>query len=201
MSHQTTMVMIFGALSMAAVPTLAFLPFHLAHQHQNVHSLGRNHGGPGGRPLASSTLNSGDSIGMDVSECGIDEDEEGCDDPTAFLVGILGDLHIDPRKMDHYTDGRNHWLPILEQAKTAHGNAVLCSLGDLGESKNCDHNPSNPAELYAGTTLCHEQAATFLGSFGVPYEGKNDTSGRFRRRLTTVAWSNTTLTFSYWRKS
>jgi hypothetical protein len=174
------MVMLFGALFMAAGPTLAFLPFHLAH-YQNVHSLGRNHGGPGVSPLASaSTLNSGDSIGMDVADCGTEEDEDGCDDPTAFLVGILGDLHLDPRKMDHYTDGRNHWLPILEQAKTAHGNAVLCSLGDLGESKNCDHNPANPDELYAGTTLCHTEAAKFLNSFGVPYEvigGNHDLEG------------------------
>jgi hypothetical protein len=173
--------MYVGALLSAAVPTFAFLPLHLAHQHQtnalDHHlTIGRNHAGP----LASSTLaNTGDSIGMDVSDCGI-EDEEGCDDPTAFLVGILGDLHIDPRKMDHYTDGRNHWLPILEQAKTAHGNAVLCSLGDLGESKNCEHNPANPAELYAGTSLCHKDAAKFLNSFGVPYEvigGNHDLEG------------------------
>lgn len=87
-----------------------------------------------------------------------------------FTVGILGDLHIDPRKMEDYETGRSHFVPILEEAKAAHGNAALVSLGDLGESKNCDHNPNNPSELFAGTTICHELAAEFLGSFGVPYE-------------------------------
>ena len=109
--------------------------------------------------------------GMDISDP---------DDPSSFLVGILGDLHIDPRKMDHYSDGRSHWLPIFEDAKNAHGNAALVSLGDLGESKNCDHNDINPSELFAGTTICHDIASEFLGSFGVPYEvigGNHDLEG------------------------
>lgn len=87
-----------------------------------------------------------------------------------FCVGVLGDLHIDPRKMEDYEVGRSQWLPIIDEAKAAHGNVAVCSLGDLGESKNCDHNPANPSELFAGTTICHETAADFLGSFGVPYE-------------------------------
>jgi len=87
-----------------------------------------------------------------------------------FTVGILGDLHIDPRKMEDYETGREQWMPILEEAKSKHGNVAMVSLGDLGESKNCDHNPTNPSELFAGTTLCHELAAEYLGSFGVPYE-------------------------------
>jgi hypothetical protein len=109
---------------------------------------------------------------------GMDENEP--DDPSAFLVGILGDLHIDPRKMEDYEEGRGHWLPIFEKAKKVHGNAVLVSLGDLGESKNCDHNEILPTELFAGTTLCHEMAADFLGKFGVPYEvigGNHDLEG------------------------
>jgi hypothetical protein len=96
--------------------------------------------------------------------------EKGGFDESSFLVGILGDLHIDPRKMDDYVEGRDHWVPIFERAKEAHGNVALVSLGDLGESKNCGHNPANPSELFAGTTLCHEMAAEFLGSFDVPYE-------------------------------
>ena len=64
-----------------------------------------------------------------------------------FCVAVLGDLHIDPRKMEDYETGRAQWLPILDEAKEAHGNVALCSLGDLGESKNCDHNPANPSEL------------------------------------------------------
>ncbi|CAB9519529.1 Calcineurin-like phosphoesterase [Seminavis robusta] len=106
-------------------------------------------------------------------------DKGGFDD-SSFLVGILGDLHIDPRKMDEYEEGHDHWVPIFEKAKEAHGNVAMVSLGDLGESKNCDHNPSNPSELFAGTTLCHEMAAEFLRSFDVPYEvigGNHDLEG------------------------
>ena len=102
------------------------------------------------------------------------------DDPTAFTIGIAGDLHIDPRKFEDYEVGRSHFLPIFESAKKSHGNVALVSLGDLGESKNCDHNPAIPSELYAGTTLCHETAAEFLGSFWVPYEvigGNHDLEG------------------------
>jgi len=106
--------------------------------------------------------------------------EKGGFDDSSFLVGILGDLHIDPRKYDEYQEGREHFLPIFDRAKEAHGNVALVSLGDLGESKNCEHNPANPSELYAGTTQCHELAAEFLGSFGVPYEvigGNHDLEG------------------------
>lgn len=107
------------------------------------------------------------------------EDAGGFDE-SSFLVGILGDLHIDPRKYDEYQEGHDHWVPIFERSKDAHGNVALVSLGDLGESKNCDHNPANPAELFAGTSLCHEMASEFLGSFGVPYEvigGNHDLEG------------------------
>ena len=91
-------------------------------------------------------------------------------DESSFLVGILGDLHIDPRKMEDYEQGRDHWLPIFDRANKAHGNTALVSLGDLGESKNCGHNPDNPDELFAGTTLCHELASEYLRSFNIPYE-------------------------------
>lgn len=107
--------------------------------------------------------------------------EKGGFDSSSFLIGILGDLHIDPRKIDEYQEGRDHWMPIFERANEQHGNVALVSLGDLGESKNCDHNDENPAELFAGTTACHELAADFLGSFGgVPYEvigGNHDLEG------------------------
>ena len=97
-----------------------------------------------------------------------------------YVVGILGDLHIDPRKMEDYEIGRSHFKPIIEDAKSAHGNVAMVSLGDLGESKNCDHNPESDSELFAGTTQCHELAAEFLGSFDVPYEvvgGNHDLEG------------------------
>ena len=38
----------------------------------------------------------------------------------------------------------------------------------FGESKSV--RPDETNELFAGTTECHEIAAEFLGSFGVPYE-------------------------------
>ena len=85
-----------------------------------------------------------------------------------FLVGVLGDLHIDPRKMEDYGTGRSHFLPIFDEAKAKHGNVALVSLGDLGESKSV--RPEETSELFAGTTECHEMAADFLRSFGVPYE-------------------------------
>ena len=134
------------------------------------------------RMALSSTVN-GDSpkINGDSSSFATTENEDKYkDDPTAFTIGIVGDLHIDPRKFDDYTVGRSHFLPIFESAKATHGNVALVSLGDLGESKNCEHNPTIPSELYAGTTLCHETAADFLGSFGVPYEvigGNHDLEG------------------------
>ena len=97
-----------------------------------------------------------------------------------YVVGILGDLHIDPRKMEDYEIGRSHFAPIIDEANKAHGNVALVSLGDLGESKNCEHNPESDSELFAGTTQCHERAAEFLGSFGVSYDvvgGNHDLEG------------------------
>ena len=95
-----------------------------------------------------------------------------------FLVGVLGDLHMDPRKMEDYEVGRAQFIPIFEEAKDKHGNVALVSLGDLGESKSV--RPQETSELFAGTTECHELAAEFLGSFGVPYEvvgGNHDLEG------------------------
>jgi len=95
-----------------------------------------------------------------------------------FVVGVLGDLHIDPRKMEDYVVGQEQWKQVFDNAETE--NISLVSLGDLGESKNCDHNPLNNAELFAGTTLCHEMAADYLRGFGVPYDvvgGNHDLEG------------------------
>jgi len=95
-----------------------------------------------------------------------------------FLVTVVGDLHMDPRKMEDYETGRSHFVPIFAEAKEKHGNVALVSLGDLGESKSV--RPSETAELFAGTTACHELAAGYLGSFGVPYEvigGNHDLEG------------------------
>lgn len=94
-----------------------------------------------------------------------------------FLVGVLGDLHIDPRKMEDYETGRSQFLPIIDEAKKEHGNCAIVSLGDLGESKSV--RPEETDELFAGTTECHEMAAEFLGSFGVPYELVGGNHGRY----------------------
>ena len=91
---------------------------------------------------------------------------------------ILGDLHIDPRKMEDYYEGRSHFLPVIEDATSRGVNAALVSLGDLGESKSV--RPEETQELFAGTSECHEMAAEFLSSFGLPYEvvgGNHDLEG------------------------
>jgi hypothetical protein len=91
--------------------------------------------------------------------------------PDEFVVGVLGDLHIDPRKFEDYEIGRGQWKKILDGSKAeGNNNVAIVSLGDLGESKNCDHNDENTSELFAGTTVCHELAGEFLSSFDVPYE-------------------------------
>merc|ERR1719183_1169594 len=80
--------------------------------------------------------------------------------------------------MEDYETGREHFLPIIKEAKESHGNVALVSLGDLGESKSV--RPEETSELFAGTTECHKMAAEFLGSFGVPYEvvgGNHDLEG------------------------
>jgi len=97
-----------------------------------------------------------------------------------YVVAVLGDLHIDPRKMEDYGTGRSHFLPIFDEAKSDGKGVSVVSLGDLGESKNCDHNPESDSELFAGTTQCHEMAAEFLGSFDAPYDvvgGNHDLEG------------------------
>ena len=127
--------------------------------------------------LASRLSNDKNTVQPQVNGVGSPEKDD-----HSFLVGILGDLHIDPRKLDDYTIGREHFLSIFDSAKSTLGDdrVALVSLGDLGESKNCDHNPDNPFELYAGTTQCHATAAEYLNSFGVPYEvigGNHDLEG------------------------
>ena len=84
------------------------------------------------------------------------------------MVGVLGDLHIDPRKMEDYYIGREQFLPTLKEGLDEHGNVAMVSLGDLGESKSV--RPEETQELFSGTTECHRTAAEFLRSFGVPYE-------------------------------
>ena len=130
-------------------------------------------------PVAVTTIRGGSSTTSSSSTL------SAADTTTAtatdeYVVGILGDLHIDPRKMEDYAIGKAHFESIFNQAKSDGKGVAIVSLGDLGESKNCGHNPESDSELFAGTTLCHEMAADFLGSFGVPYEvvgGNHDLEG------------------------
>ena len=122
----------------------------------------------------------GDMSGQSYYESKLCVEEEECEIPgdDEFMVAVLGDLHLDPRKMEDYQTGREHFLPILQDGKSRGVKTALVSLGDLGESKSV--RPHETDELFAGTTACHELAAEFLGSFDVPYEvigGNHDLEG------------------------
>jgi hypothetical protein len=67
-----------------------------------------------------------------------------------FVVGVLGDLHIDPRKMEDCAVSRGHFEPIFAQAKSDGRGVAVVSLGDVAESRNCGHNPESELELFAG---------------------------------------------------
>jgi len=76
---------------------------------------------------------------------------------------------MNPSFLQDYYTGRDHFLPILKDARTRGVSTCVVSLGDLGESKSV--RPDETDELFAGTTECHELAAEFLSSFdGTPYE-------------------------------
>ena len=81
---------------------------------------------------------------------------------------------MDPRKLQDYQQGRQHLARIFQQESNNNKNdagssssCCLVSLGDLGESKAVWPDSQ---ELFSGTTACHEMAAEYLNSFGVPYE-------------------------------
>eukprot|EP00218_Dolichomastix_sp_CCMP3274_P014248 CAMPEP_0170136136 /NCGR_PEP_ID=MMETSP0033_2-20121228/3022_1 /TAXON_ID=195969 /ORGANISM="Dolichomastix tenuilepis, Strain CCMP3274" /LENGTH=556 /DNA_ID=CAMNT_0010371809 /DNA_START=20 /DNA_END=1690 /DNA_ORIENTATION=- len=96
--------------------------------------------------------------------------EEG--DPTNYTVGILGDLHVDPRDLDHTYEGREHFKKILNGSP----NPFLVSLGDLGESKDCTESK----QLYAGTTECFKLVREYLDGFETKYDivgGNHDLEG------------------------
>lgn len=60
-----------------------------------------------------------DKLCVEEEECELPADDE-------FTVAILGDLHLDPRKMDDYYTGRGHFFPILEDAQSR-GELCFCS--------------------------------------------------------------------------
>jgi len=93
--------------------------------------------------------------------------------PDEFTVAVLGDLHLDPRDLDHSYEGQGHFKNIFAETET---NKFVVSLGDLGESKDCTGSGS----LYAGTTECFKLASEFLSGFGPKFDvvgGNHDLEG------------------------
>ena len=54
-----------------------------------------------------------------ADELCVEDDECAVPDGNQFCVAVLGDLHMDPRKMDDYVSGREHVVKILEDAQGA----------------------------------------------------------------------------------
>mmetsp|Transcript_5713 Transcript_5713/g.16877 ORF Transcript_5713/g.16877 Transcript_5713/m.16877 type:complete len:567 (-) Transcript_5713:38-1738(-) len=85
-----------------------------------------------------------------------------------YRIGILGDLHVDPRDLDHTFEGREHMK--------SHNPDFIVSLGDLGESKDCTESK----QLYAGTSECFTLVREYLDGFDVPFDlvgGNHDLEG------------------------
>ncbi|CAB9500859.1 Calcineurin-like phosphoesterase [Seminavis robusta] len=147
---------------------VAFIPRH----HPRVEPSTLLHIGATSNYLSFTGQNTGASVAapQQISSGGGDDE---------FVVGVLGDLHIDPRKFDDYEIGREHWLRIFDETRARNcNNLALVSLGDLGESKSV--RPKETSELFAGTTECHMMAAEYLRSLGVEYEvvgGNHDLEG------------------------
>lgn len=75
---------------------------------------------------------------------------------------------MDPRKMEDYETGRQHWKKIFDDAfHSGISHTALVSLGDLGESKAVYPDTS---ELFAGTSECHYMTAEYLRSLHPNYE-------------------------------
>ncbi|CAK0875478.1 unnamed protein product [Prorocentrum cordatum] len=94
------------------------------------------------------------------------------DDPSAFTVGILGDLHLDPRDLEHSYEGREHMKAALKGTPRP----FVVSLGDLGESKDCNQTK----QLFSGTTDCFNLAREYLDGFGAKWDvvgGNHDLEG------------------------
>merc|ERR1719326_962347 len=91
-----------------------------------------------------------------------------------FCVAVLGDLHLDPRDLDHSYEGQGHFKKIFDEVEGTNKFVVL--LGDLGESKDCTGSGS----LFAGTTECFKLSAEYLGGYGPQFDvvgGNHDLEG------------------------
>jgi len=93
--------------------------------------------------------------------------------PDEFTLAVLGDLHMDPRDLDHSFEGRDHFKNIFSETDTS---KFVVSLGDLGESKDCTGSGS----LFAGTTECFQLAGDYLRGFCEKFDvvgGNHDLEG------------------------
>mmetsp|Transcript_49442 Transcript_49442/g.124519 ORF Transcript_49442/g.124519 Transcript_49442/m.124519 type:complete len:630 (-) Transcript_49442:271-2160(-) len=98
--------------------------------------------------------------------------ELSADDPSAFVIGVLGDLHLDPRDLDHSFEGRDHMKAVLKDAPRK----FVVSLGDLGESKDVNETK----QLFSGTTDCFKLAREYLDGFDAKWDvvgGNHDLEG------------------------
>merc|ERR1719487_2182893 len=89
-----------------------------------------------------------------------------------YTLAILGDLHLDPRDLDHSFEGRAHMKKILDESP----NPFVVSLGDLGESKDC----TQTQQLFSGTSDCFKLSRQFFDGFGHPFDvvgGNHDLEG------------------------
>lgn len=80
---------------------------------------------------------------------------------------------LDPRDLDHSYLGRDHFNEIFKETENQ---KFVVSLGDLGESKDCDGSGS----LFAGTSKCFELSRSFLDGFDADFDvvgGNHDLEG------------------------
>lgn len=153
------------ALSFAPIPALN-------------HQRRQQHAPPSNTELSVSTIHNNLDGLVDASD-------------DHFTVGVLGDLHMDPRHLNDYGTARDQWLPILKD-DAPNDNVALVSLGDLGESKAVEEDSD---ELFSGTTRCHEMAANYLQSFHVPYELVGGNHGTYTRLKTSCCFLDVECTF------
>ena len=118
-------------------------------------------------------------------------------DPSNYALGILGDLHMDPRDLGHSFEGRDHVKAVLANEENTfvvgewrnRAMKLICSIGhrylmpfhvlrywylrlssqvSLGDVGE-SKDCTQTKQLYAGTTECFKLVREFLDGFGQPY--------------------------------
>ena len=99
-------------------------------------------------------------------------------------MAILGDLHMDPRDVEHSYEGRGHVKAILDESP----NPFLVSLGDLGESKDCTESK----QLFAGRGLHSLTSELNLRTFGTHRSSQSSSgapSGHIHGLIRVLWWT------------